>query len=68
MGVYAVEPRALAVAGAVDGGGALAQSLLAAGERVGSYAHPGYWLDLGRRDDFEQAQVLRADELQRRAA
>jgi NDP-mannose synthase len=56
MGVYAVEPRALAHAGPAFDGASLARALLAAGERVGSYAHPGYWLDLGRRDDFEQAQ------------
>jgi NDP-mannose synthase len=56
MGVYAVEPAALAHAGDVLDGGSLAKALLAAGERVGSYAHAGYWLDLGRRDDFEQAQ------------
>jgi NDP-sugar pyrophosphorylase family protein len=56
MGVYAVEPAALAHAGEPFDGGSLAKALLAAGERVGSYAHDGYWLDLGRRDDFEQAQ------------
>lgn len=56
MGVYAVEPAALAHAGDVFDGGALAKALLAAGERVGSYAHAGYWLDLGRPGDFEQAQ------------
>jgi NDP-mannose synthase len=56
MGVYAVEPAALAHAGDPFDGAALAQALLAAGERVGSYAHQGYWLDLGRRADFEQAQ------------
>jgi NDP-sugar pyrophosphorylase family protein len=56
MGVYAVEPSALAHADEPFDGGTLAQALLAAGERVGSYSHHGYWLDLGRRDDFEQAQ------------
>jgi NDP-sugar pyrophosphorylase family protein len=56
MGVYAVEPAALEHAGSEFGPGALAQSLLAAGEQVGSYVHDGYWLDLSRRDDFEQAQ------------
>lgn len=56
MGVYAVEPAALAHAGPALDGATLAKALLAAGERVGSYAHHGYWLDLGRRDDFEQAQ------------
>jgi NDP-mannose synthase len=67
MGVYAVEPSALP--GAVDGGAALAQSLLAAGERVGSYEHPGFWFDLGRREDFEAAQVqAAAGGAERRAA
>jgi NDP-mannose synthase len=56
MGVYAVEPAALAYAGEDFDAGALAKALLAAGERVGSYAHAGYWLDLGRREDFERAQ------------
>lgn len=56
MGVYAVEPAALAHAGEPLDGATLAKRLLAAGEPVGSYAHDGYWLDLGRRDDFEQAQ------------
>lgn len=56
MGVYAVEPAALDHAGPALDGASLARALLAAGERVGSYAHDGYWLDLGRRDDFEQAQ------------
>ena len=57
MGVYAVEPAALDHAGAAFDGASLARTLLAAGERVGSYPHDGYWLDLGRRDDFEQAQL-----------
>ena len=56
MGVYAVEPAALDHVGPALDGASLARALLAAGERVGSYAHDGYWLDLGRRDDFEQAQ------------
>jgi NDP-sugar pyrophosphorylase family protein len=56
MGVYAVEPTALAHAGDPFDGASLARALLAAGERVGSYAHGGYWLDLSRREDFEQAQ------------
>jgi NDP-mannose synthase len=57
MGVYAVEPSAIAHGGPLLDGRGLTQALLAAGERVGSYAHDGYWLDLGRRDDFEQAQL-----------
>jgi NDP-sugar pyrophosphorylase family protein len=56
MGVYAVEPAALAYASPGADGGALVRALLDAGEPVGAYAHDGYWLDLGRRDDFELAQ------------
>ena len=56
MGVYALEPAALCYAGEAFDPGTLATALLAAGERVGSYALAGFWLDLGRRDDFEQAQ------------
>jgi NDP-sugar pyrophosphorylase family protein len=57
MGVYAVEPAALAHVAPTFDGATLARALLAAGERVGSYAHGGFWLDLGRREDFEQAQL-----------
>ena len=28
---------------------------LAAGEPVGSFPYDGYWLDIGRHDDYEQA-------------
>jgi len=33
----------------------LMQAMLDAGERVYSYPHTGYWLDLGRPDDYERA-------------
>jgi NDP-sugar pyrophosphorylase family protein len=33
----------------------LVQALLQAGEPVGAYPYDGYWLDIGRRDDYEQA-------------
>ena len=33
----------------------LMHAMLDAGERVYSYAHNGYWLDLGRPDDYERA-------------
>lgn len=55
MGVYAVEPSALSSEPA--DGATLAQSLLAAGERVGAYDHGGFWYDLGRREDFDAAQL-----------
>jgi NDP-mannose synthase len=31
------------------------QALLAAGERVGTYLYDGFWLDIGRHDDYELA-------------
>jgi NDP-mannose synthase len=30
-------------------------ALLGAGEPVGSVLYEGYWLDIGRHDDYEQA-------------
>lgn len=57
MGVYALEPR---VVGHVPKGEPfdvpdLVLALLDAGEPVGSYAFDGYWLDIGRHDDYERA-------------
>jgi NDP-sugar pyrophosphorylase family protein len=59
MGVYAVEPRAL---DHLDKGEyldlpQLVMRLLAAGEGVGSYLYDGYWLDIGRHEDYEKAIV-----------
>jgi NDP-mannose synthase len=57
MGVYALEPRVRAYVPAdrpfdlPD----LVHALLAAGEPVGSFPYDGYWLDIGRHDDYEQA-------------
>lgn len=57
MGVYALDPRAVAFVPAdrpfdlPD----LVQALLAAGEPVGAFPYAGYWLDIGRHDDYEQA-------------
>ena len=31
--------------------------LLSRGAPVGSYAYDGYWLDIGREDDFRRAQA-----------
>ena len=66
MGVYAVEPSALA--GAAADGPALAQALLARGERVGAYEHGGFWFDLGRPEDFDAAQLHVASGATRRRA
>jgi NDP-mannose synthase len=57
MGVYVVEPRALEQipAGRHFDIPDLVLALLHAGEPVGSYPFDGYWLDIGRHDDYEQA-------------
>jgi NDP-mannose synthase len=36
----------------------LVQTLLRAGEKVGTYCHDGFWLDIGRPDDYAQAQEI----------
>lgn len=57
MGVYAVEPRVLDF---IDRGTYLdvpdlVLRLIEAGEQVGSYLFDGYWLDIGRPQDYERA-------------
>lgn len=57
MGVYAFDPRVrdyIAPGERLDFPD-LVLRLLAAGERVMSYPYDGYWLDIGRPDDYEQA-------------
>ena len=59
MGVYALEPRALEF---IEKGEYLdlpdlVLRLLDAGEGVGSYVYDGYWLDIGRHEDYERAIV-----------
>ena len=55
MGVYALEPDAREYVPAdrpfdlPD----LVHALLEAGEPVGAYPYDGYWLDIGRHDDYE---------------
>ena len=57
MGVYVLEPATIAYVPTdrrfdlPD----LVLALLAAGEPVGSYEYGGYWLDIGRHDDYAQA-------------
>ena len=57
MGVYVFEPRVLAYIGyneyldLPD----LVLKLIEAGERVQTYPYEGYWMDLGRVDDYEHA-------------
>ena len=57
MGVYCFHPRSLEhiEAGARLDFPDLIWRLLAAGERVEAWRPEGYWLDLGRYDDYEQA-------------
>jgi len=59
MGVYAFEPEALAFVAPKTylDLPVLVSRLLEAGETVATYLHPGYWLDIGRPDDFERAQL-----------
>jgi NDP-sugar pyrophosphorylase family protein len=58
MGVYALEPEAIAHVPENEPFDVpdLVQALLAAGDPVGSCPHDGYWLDIGRHDDYERAQ------------
>ena len=70
MGVYVLEPAAIA---ALRPGERLdfpdlVLALLAQGAAVGSYAYDGYWLDLGREDDFRRAQADAAAVLPREHA
>jgi NDP-sugar pyrophosphorylase family protein len=58
MGVYCFAPRALSH---IDAGKRLdfpdlILRLIAAGETVRAWPSPDYWLDIGRHDDYEQAQ------------
>src|ERR1044072_8693513 len=57
MGVYLAEPEILDYIpnGERSGGPALAPGLPGAGKPVGSYLFDGYWLDIGRHDDYERA-------------
>lgn len=59
MGVYAFEPAALDY---IEAGERLdlpdlVLKLIAAGQPVGSYLFDGYWLDIGRHEDYERALV-----------
>lgn len=57
MGVYALEPAALAYIPA-DGYfdlPDLVRTLMAAGEQVGVYRHDGLWFDIGRQEDYQEA-------------
>jgi NDP-sugar pyrophosphorylase family protein len=57
MGVYVVEPRVLEYIpeDVYFDFPSLVKKLLEAGERVGAYRYEGFWLDIGRHEDYEQA-------------
>ena len=57
MGIYVFEPRVLSYIGHQErlDFPDLVLRLIAAGERVLSYPYDGYWMDLGRVEDYEQA-------------
>jgi NDP-mannose synthase len=57
MGVYMLEPevRAYASEGEYLDVPDLILRLIADGQRVGAYRHDGFWLDIGRHEDYERA-------------
>ena len=59
MGLYVFEPAALAFIppGQYLDFPDLVRALLAAGKKVVAYPFDGYWQDLGRPDDYEQANL-----------
>jgi NDP-mannose synthase len=56
MGIYVMEPSVVQYIpdGYFDFPD-LVRALLDDGQRVGTFPFPGFWLDIGRRDDYEQA-------------
>jgi NDP-mannose synthase len=65
MGIYVLEPRALEhvpAEGPFDFPD-LVHALLAAREPVGAYLYDGFWLDLGRHEDYEAAAAWAAENL-----
>lgn len=62
MGVYAMSPKALKrIPARYYDMPTLIVDLLAAGQRVASYRHDGRWLDIGRGDDYDEANRLFAE-------
>jgi NDP-sugar pyrophosphorylase family protein len=57
MGVYVIQPEALAHVEANQHLDLpeLVTRLLGAGAQVGAYVYDGYWLDIGRHEDYEKA-------------
>jgi NDP-sugar pyrophosphorylase family protein len=63
MGVYVLEPEAIerVPAGEYFDLPDLVLALLADGAPVGAYPFDGYWLDIGREDDYRRAQADAAE-------
>jgi NDP-mannose synthase len=59
MGIYIMEPEALEYVpeGAYFDLPALVHALLDAEAPVGTYPYEGFWLDIGRHEDFEKATI-----------
>jgi NDP-sugar pyrophosphorylase family protein len=59
MGVYVAEPEVLEHIPSEEPFDVpdLVMALIEAGKPVGSYLYEGYWLDIGRHDDYERAIV-----------
>lgn len=57
MGIYVIEPRALDYIpdGEYFDFPDLVKALIQAGEPVGAYRFDGYWLDIGRHEDYAEA-------------
>ena len=64
MGVYCMEPEVLDYipTGIPFGFDDLMVCMLGRGLMVHTFSHSGLWLDIGRVDDFHQAQELTWDE------
>jgi len=60
MGVYCMEPNVLEhiPAGVPFGFDDLMSCMLLRGAPVRTFSHPGFWLDIGRVEDFQKAQDL----------
>ncbi len=60
MGIYALEPSALSplAVGVKCDFPDLVRELLEQGRRVQAYVHKGYWLDIGRPQDYEAANTF----------
>jgi len=59
MGVYAFEPEVMDYIGSEEylDFPDLIKTLIAQGEKIMGYVYDGYWLDIGRVDDYEQAKA-----------